>query len=105
MVLDILRVGFEFLTGIGEIYQLKGEDLFSIKSDVSGHKLDGAIQFLAEAIEDPTLMWNYSSASLGLVGRDGEHTNDYWLKRTLNDFSNYHFWYFVSARDHQKVTP
>ena len=91
-------LGLNFLTGIGEIYQLKGEDLFSIKSDVSGHKLDGAIQFLAEAIEDPTLMWNYSSASLGLVGRDGEHTNDYWLKRTLNDFSNYHFWYFVLSK-------
>lgn len=95
------------LLSIAEIYRLNGEDLYSYRSEVSGFTIHDAIAFYFRAIQDPKLMWQYSSKLEGVKGRDDyqnykstEYLNQLITETELGGTKNWYYIYRNQFPDH-----
>lgn len=95
------------LLSIAEIYRLNGEDLYSYRSEISGFTIHDAIAFYFSAIQDPKLMWQYSSKLEGVKGRDDyqnykstEYLNQLVTETELAGTKNWYYIYRNQFPDH-----
>ena len=86
---------------------MNGEDLYSYRSEISGFTIHDAIAFYFSAIQDPKLMWQYSSKLEGVKGRDDyqnykstEYLNQLVTETELAGTKNWYYIYRNQFPDH-----
>ena len=87
------------LLSIAEVYRLNGEDLYSYRSEVSGFTIHDAIAFYFRAIQNPKLMWQYSSKLEGVKGREDyqNYKSSEYLNQLITDteLAGTKNWYYI----------
>ena len=96
-----------YLLSIAEIYRLNGEDLYSFRADTNGLTIHDAVSFYLKAVQDPQLMWEYSSQLEGVKGRKDykNFKSDEYLKQVIEETErggtkNWYYIYRAQFPDH-----
>lgn len=96
-----------YLLSIAEIYRLNDEDLYSFRADTNGLTIHDAVSFYLKAVQDPQLMWEYSSQLEGVKGRKDykNFKSDEYLKQVIEETErggtkNWYYIYRAQFPDH-----
>ena len=96
-----------YLLSIAEIYRLNGEDLYSFRADTNGLTIHDAVSFYLKAVQDPQLMWEYSSQLEGVKGHKDYRNfkSDEYLKQVIEETErdrtkNWYYIYRAQFPDH-----